>query len=75
MRDLTQSFLKLLRSQWMALGVLIPAMLFQGFNLFELTWDVVNPVQNPNHIGLPFFMTVFQLYGLIETVNMQKKEN
>ncbi len=72
-RNLSSSFLRLLRHQWMSLAVLVPAMFFQGFNLFELTWDVVRPVENPNHIALPYFMTVFQLYGLIETVNMQKK--
>ena len=72
-RNLSSSFLRLLRHQWMSLAVLVPAMLFQEFNLFELTWDVVKPDLNPNHGGLPYFMTVFQLYGLIETVNMQKK--
>ena len=71
-KELKNSFLKLLRHQWTSLIVLIPAMGFQSFNVFELCWDVVNPASNPNHIAMPYFITVFQLYGLIETVNMQK---
>ena len=66
MRD----FLSFLSNEWVALAVLIPAMLFQASDVYELAEKVLK-AEGWRQL-MPYFIAFsYQFYGLLETVNLE----
>jgi len=71
--ELREGVLKHLYKEWFAVTLLLPAMIFQSRDVFQLVYKVLNVTGI--EIVFPVFIAFsFQLYGLMQTLHLPKQK-